>query len=75
MKGFMRNIGKTTSVAAEFWALRDGLILAGQLGIDHLHVELDAQVVVNLVLSNKTINKTNSCAALLNDCRYLLEQF
>ena len=73
VKGFMRNIGKTTSVAAEFWALRDGLMLAGQLGIDHLHVELDAQVVVNLVLSNKTI--TNSCAALLNDCRYLLEQF
>ena len=25
------------------------------------------------MLSNKTIN--NSCAALLNDCRYLLEQF
>ena len=73
VKGFMRNIGKTTSVAAEFWALRDGLMLAGQLGIDHLHVELDAQVVVNLVLSNKTIN--NSRAALLNDCRYLLEQF
>ena len=73
VKGFMRNIGKTTSVAAEFWALRDGLMLAGQLGIDHLHVELDAQVVVNLVLSNKPIN--NSCAALLNDCRYLLEQF
>ena len=68
VKGFMRNIGKTTSVA-----LRDGLMLAAQLGINHLHVELDAQVVVNLVLSNKAIN--NSCAALLNDCRYLLEQF
>ena len=38
-----------------------------------LHVELDAQVVVNLVLSKKTIN--NSCVALLNDGRYLLEQF
>ena len=69
VKGFMRNNGKTTSVA-----LRDGLMLAAQLGINHLHVELDAQVVVvNLVLSNKAIN--NSCAALLNDCRYLLEQF
>ena len=73
VKGFMRNIGTTTSVAAEFWALRDGLMLAAQLGINHLHVELDAQVVVNLVLSNKAIN--NSRAALLNDCRYLLEQF
>ena len=44
-----------------------------QLGINHLHVELDAQVVVKLVLSKKAIN--NSCVALLNDCRYLLEQF
>ena len=69
----MRNIGKITSVAAEFWVLRDGLMLAAQFGINHLHVELDAQVVVNLVLSNKAIN--NSRAALLNDCRYLLEQF
>ena len=73
VKGFMRNIGQATSVAVEFWALRDGLMLAAQLGINHLHVELDAQVVVNLVLSKKAIN--NSCAALLNDCRYLLEQF
>ena len=32
VKGFMRNIGKTTSVAAEFWALRDRLMLAAQLG-------------------------------------------
>nr|POF05174.1 putative ribonuclease h protein [Quercus suber] len=67
VKGFMRNIGQATSVAAEFWALRDGLMLAAKLGINHLHVELDAQVVVNLVLSKKVIN--NSCAALLNDCR------
>ena len=73
VKGFMRNIGQATSVAVEFWALRDGLMLAAQLGINHLHVELDAQVVVNLVLSKKAIN--NSCVALLNDCRYLLEQF
>ena len=48
-------------------------MLAAQLGINHLHIELDAQVVVNLVLSKKAVN--NSCAALLNDCRYLLEQF
>ena len=36
-----------------------------------LHVELDAQVVVNLVQSKKVIN--NSCVALLNDCKYFLE--
>ena len=49
-------------------------MLAAQLGIDHLHVELDAQIVVNLVISKKkTIN--NACSALLNDCGYLLERF
>ena len=42
VKSYMRNIGQATSVAAEFWALRDGLMLATQLGINHLHVELDA---------------------------------
>ena len=29
--GYMRNIRLATSVAAEFWALRDGLLLAAQL--------------------------------------------
>ena len=28
MKGFARSIGFTTSITAEFWALRDGLLLA-----------------------------------------------
>ena len=28
VKGYMRKIGMATSVEAEFWALRDGLILA-----------------------------------------------
>ena len=48
--GFMRNIGQAISVAAKFWALRDGLVLAAQLGINHL-----VQVVVNLVLSKSIL--------------------
>ena len=46
----MRYIGVTTSINAEFWALRDGLRLASQMGITHLAVELDAKVIVDLVL-------------------------
>ena len=34
VKGYSRSIGYTTSVLAEWWALRDGLILAIQLGIN-----------------------------------------
>lgn len=37
---------------AECWALRDGLFLAIQLGIQNLEVELDAKVVVDLINSN-----------------------
>ena len=57
----------------EFWALRDGLQLASQMGISHLEVELDAKVVVNLVLSNSMPNRAYS--SLLNDCRFLLNMF
>ena len=39
----MRNIGMATSVEVEFWALRDGLILASQMGINNIVVELDAK--------------------------------
>ena len=49
----MRNIGVATSIVAEIWALRDGLMLVVQLGITQLFAELDAQVIVNLVLAKK----------------------
>ena len=73
IKGYMRHIGISTSIIAEFWALRDGLMFASQLGITHLAVELDAKVVVDLILSIKTPN--NSYTSFLNDCRHLLQQF
>ena len=46
IKGYSRSIGYTTSVVAKWWALRDGLTLAIQLGCQHLEVELDAKVIV-----------------------------
>ena len=73
VKGYMRNIGFASNIIAEFWALKDGLMLASQLGITQLLVELDAKVVVDLMLSSKSSN--NSFSALLNDCRYLLHHF
>ena len=69
----MRLIGFASSIIAEFWALKDGLLLASQLGISKLLVELDAQIVVNLLHSSRPCN--NSFSSLLNDCRYLLRQF
>ena len=69
----MRKIGVASSFIAECWALRDGLLLAAQLGIQHIVVELDAITVVNLVSANSTSNRSYS--PLLNDCRYVLGQF
>ena len=73
VKGYMRNIGVAMSIIAEFWALRDGLLLASQMGITHLIVELDAKIIVDLMLSNNTSNRAYT--PLLNDCRYLLSHF
>ena len=73
MKGFSGGIGTTTSVIAEFWALRDGLLLASQMGIPCLEVESDAKIVIDLLLSDSLPNRTYK--ALLLDCRSLLNRF
>ena len=72
VKGYMRKIGMATSVEAEFWALRDGLILASQMGINNIVVELDAKVVIDLVCATNTPKRYYT---LLNDCRTLLTRF
>ena len=73
VKGYMRKFGLATSVEAEFWALRDGLTLASQMGINNIVVELDAKVVIELVYATNTPNRYYTL--LLNDCRTLLSRF
>ena len=68
-KGFSRSIGRATSMVGEFWALRDGLILASQLDIQYLEIELDAKVV-DLINSSNPSNAAYS--SLLVDCKLLL---
>uniref|UniRef100_A0A7N2KPI6 Reverse transcriptase zinc-binding domain-containing protein n=1 Tax=Quercus lobata TaxID=97700 RepID=A0A7N2KPI6_QUELO len=55
------------SIMVEFWALQDGLLLALQLGLARLEVELDAKVVVDLVLSSSVTNR--DYFSILNHCR------
>ena len=58
---------------AELWAVRDGLNLAIQLGINCLEVELDAKIIVELL---ENTNSTNiKISPLLHDCRFLLTRF
>ena len=70
VKGYSRSIGYTTNVLAEWWALWDGLILAIQLGINQLEVELDANVIMELLNGAGCPNRCYS--PLLNDCRFLI---
>ena len=71
--GFSRAIGYTTSVQAELRALKDGLILAIDLGILNLEIEMDSLVAVELLNSITTPNAFLS--SIVADCRYLMERF
>ena len=73
VKGFSRSIGHTISVMAEWWALRDGLNLAIQLGISKLEIELDAKVIVEVLKSTNCPNI--SFTTLSCDCRCLMARF
>ena len=71
LKGFARPIGDSNSCMAELWALRDGLLLAKEMGLSNLIIELDALSVV-LLINNNTINLVME--PLLTDCRNLLSE-
>uniref|UniRef100_A0A2N9FE83 CCHC-type domain-containing protein n=1 Tax=Fagus sylvatica TaxID=28930 RepID=A0A2N9FE83_FAGSY len=71
--GFARAIGVTTSVQAELRALKDGLMLAIDLGIPYLAIEMDSLVAVEFVNSKTMPNVFLS--AIVADCRCLLERF
>ncbi|GKV43678.1 hypothetical protein SLEP1_g50939 [Rubroshorea leprosula] len=68
--GFMRNIGHTTSLAAELWVIRDGLSMANYLQIQNSIVEIDCQVAHALL--SGTFNPHHPHSTLILDCRELL---
>ena len=74
--GFIRNIGIASSFAAELWGVRDGLILAKQHNIHKIMIELDANAVIDLLLSD---NYTSICChpltTLIIDCMSLIHSF
>lgn len=70
--GYVRALGNTSSFVAELWVLRDGLIMAKELGLNNLLIEMDALSVV-LLMNNNTVNLLMEL--LLTDCRNLLQSF
>ena len=57
---------------AELWALREGLAISKELGLNNLIVELDALSVV-MLMNNNFVNLLMEL--LLTDCRNLLQSF
>ena len=46
VRGYARALGNTSSSIAELWALRDGLDIVKELGIDNQIVEMDTLSIV-----------------------------
>ena len=72
IKGYSRALGTTNSFIAELWALRNGLIIAKDLGLNNLIVELDALSVVHMI-NNNTSNLL--IEPLLSDSTAFIEKF
>ena len=70
--GFSRKIGVTTSLLAELWAIRDGLMLCIDRNLAMVEVEVDAKAVVDMLAKSQYSN--NAVAPLLEDCRYLVSK-
>ncbi|GKV06468.1 hypothetical protein SLEP1_g18364 [Rubroshorea leprosula] len=71
--GFSRNIGWTTSIAAELWAIRDGLEVAISKGLSKIIVEIDSKIATILIESADI--SLHSLGILISDCRSLLGRF
>ncbi|GKV14797.1 hypothetical protein SLEP1_g25615 [Rubroshorea leprosula] len=68
--GFARKIGITSSLAAELWALRDGLALAVTYSYSHLIVETDSSTAFNFMMNTACVS--HPLSSLILDCRDLL---
>ena len=68
--GFAKSISVSSSIAAELWALREGLGLCLERGISALEIELDATVAISLVSS--IVISNGDLSGLVDDCRELL---
>ncbi|GLT93612.1 hypothetical protein SLE2022_113960 [Rubroshorea leprosula] len=68
--GFIRNIGDTTVLAAELWAIRDGLSIAVNLQLQKVIIESDCQIAIKLLTDG--VNNFHPHSNLIMDCKVLL---
>ncbi|CAH9053737.1 unnamed protein product [Cuscuta epithymum] len=70
VSGFILNIGKTECFKSELWALRQGLLLACDLDINKVIVEVDSESMLKVVKKKNSL--TNRIGVLVRDCQKLL---
>ena len=70
ISSFARAIGLTSSLAAELWAVRDGLTRCCALSLEAVQVEVDALVVISLLLQATHTN--GEFSSLVDDCKHLM---
>ena len=70
---FARKLRNITSTVAKLWALKDGLTMAKQLGIENICIEMYAEFIVHLVSSPSVVNLM--LEPLFTDCRNLIKTF
>ena len=71
ISGVARAIGITSSLAAELWAIRDGLTRCCHLSLQAVEVEVDASVAISLLSQDAHSNVEFS--SLIDDCRSLMK--
>ncbi|KAK9998875.1 hypothetical protein SO802_018478 [Lithocarpus litseifolius] len=69
--GFARKLRNISSTMDELWALRDGLIMAKQLGIVNICIEMDVEFLVYLASNPSVVNLM--LEPFLTDCRDLIK--
>ena len=67
------HVGLTTNNMAELEAVRQGLAMAGTMGVKSLQLELDSKVILNW-LTNSNLNYPTNILPLICNYRNLLEQ-
>ena len=71
--GCLRKLENTLSILAELWALKDGLLLAKQLNLENIFVDMDAEFLVYFLSNSSVVNL--SLEPLLSDSRNLMKMF
>lgn len=65
-----KSINVSSIIAAELWALREGLIICMEMHLQDVEVELDASTAISLV--SRKFSSNRDLSGLVANCRELL---